>query len=53
MDHNETAQTVINAALLPNFLFLLGLFLMLGFLWYHFDYKLEDNNTNPEQKDRD
>ncbi|MEA1918281.1 MAG: hypothetical protein U9N52_00430 [Campylobacterota bacterium] len=53
MDNNETAQNIINAALLPNFLFLLGLFLMLGFLWYHFDYKLGEEESNPEQKDRD
>jgi len=35
MDNNETAKEIINIALLPNFLFLLALFLMLGFLWYH------------------
>lgn len=39
MEHNDTAQTVINAALLPNFLFWLGMFGILATLWYFLDYK--------------
>ena len=39
MEHNETAQAVINTALLPNFLFLVGLVISLGMLWYLLEYK--------------
>ncbi len=57
MDINETAQSVINPALLPNFFFLLSLFLMMGYLWYIYDIKPsqenEEESTTPEQKDRD
>ena len=52
MHNNGTTQEIINTALLPNFLFLLALFLMLGFLWYHFDYKIGED-SNHEQKDLD
>lgn len=39
MEHNETVPAVINTALLPNFLFLLGLLLALGILWYYLEYR--------------
>jgi hypothetical protein len=39
MEHNATSEAVINIALLPNFLFLLGLTLCMGVLWYLFDYR--------------
>lgn len=45
MEHNTAAVSIINPALLPNFLFLLALFLMMAFLWYHFDYKNDDDPT--------
>ena len=44
MDINETAQSVINPALLPNFFFLLSLFLMMGYLWYIYDIKPSQEN---------
>lgn len=39
MEHNETAQAVINTALLPNFLFLLAMVLIMGMLWYLLEYR--------------
>ncbi len=57
MDVNETAQSIINPALLPNFFFLLSLFLMMGYLWYLYDYKPsqehDEDETTPGPKDRD
>jgi len=39
MDHNQTTVTVINTALLPNFLLWLAMFLVMGYLWYILEYK--------------
>lgn len=39
MEHNETAQGMINTALLPNFLFLVGMVVIMGLLWYLLEYK--------------
>lgn len=39
MEPNTTSQSVINTALLPNFLFLSVLVLTLGILWYYLEYK--------------
>lgn len=39
MEHNATTQTVVNMALLPNFLLWLGMFGILATLWYFLEYR--------------
>jgi len=34
MEHNATSEAIFNAAMLPNFLFLLAMVLSMGVLWY-------------------
>lgn len=34
MEHNATSEAIVNAAMLPNFLFLLAMVLIMGMLWY-------------------
>ncbi len=55
MDTNATMQSGFNLSMLPNFLFLLSLFLILALLWYRFEYKpyKDDERHLNEPKDRD
>lgn len=39
MNQNEPTQSVINVALLPNFLFLLSMVVVMGILWYFLEYR--------------
>jgi hypothetical protein len=39
MEHNQTAETLFNTALLPNFLLWFGVIILMGVLWYLLEYK--------------
>jgi hypothetical protein len=39
MEHNATSETLVNTAMLPNFLFLLAMILVMGMLWYLLEFR--------------
>jgi len=51
MEHNETTQTLINTAMLPNFLLWFGMILIMGYFWYLMEIKPYRNTKEDESEE--
>jgi len=50
MEHNETTQTLINTAMLPNFLLWFGMILIMGYFWYLMEIKPYQDTEEKDEK---